>query len=55
MDPEDFRLRWSQRSRRVGNRELIADPQQAIAAATEEGPPPEPFYERRRLGRRRAR
>ncbi len=54
LDPKDFRRRWSRRSRAVGNRELIADPAAAIATATESGPAPQPFYERRRMSRRRA-
>lgn len=46
LDSKAFRRRWRRRVRKVGNFELESDPDRVIAAVTEAGPPPEPFYRR---------
>jgi hypothetical protein len=44
LDPQAFRRRWRRRVRRVADYELEWDPDRVIAAVTDAGAPPEPFY-----------
>ena len=53
LDPRAFRRRWRRRVRKVADYELDWDPDRVIAAVTEAGPPPEPFYRHRPARRTR--
>ena len=46
LDPKAFERRWRRRVRKAGDVELESDPERVIAAVSEAGPPPEPFYRR---------
>jgi hypothetical protein len=48
LDAADLRRRWSRRKRGAGGFELEADPDRVLVLRAEAGPPPEPFYSRRR-------